>query len=95
MILVGDIGGTNARFGLASKQRNNKYLIREFSKDSQFIIVTHNKRTMSSTDIIYGITMIEQGVSKVVPELRTAKAPGFVALFLPRRPSCSHHRRRT
>jgi len=42
-------------------------IIRKFSKDSQFIIVTHNKRTMSSTDIIYGITMIEQGVSKVVP----------------------------
>jgi glucokinase len=34
MILVGDIGGTNARFGLASKQRNNQYLIREFSKVS-------------------------------------------------------------
>lgn len=42
-------------------------IIREFSKESQFIIVTHNKRTMSSTDIIYGITMIEQGVSRVVP----------------------------
>ena len=42
-------------------------IIREFSNDSQFIIVTHNKRTMSSTDIIYGITMIEQGVSRVVP----------------------------
>ncbi len=42
-------------------------IIREFSNESQFIIVTHNKRTMASTDIIYGITMIEQGVSRVVP----------------------------
>ncbi len=42
-------------------------IIKTFSKDSQFIIVTHNKRTMASTDIIYGVTMIEQGISKVVP----------------------------
>ena len=42
-------------------------IIQTFSKDSQFIIVTHNKRTMASTDIIYGITMIEAGISKVVP----------------------------
>ncbi|MCB0497631.1 MAG: chromosome segregation protein SMC [Cyclobacteriaceae bacterium] len=42
-------------------------IIRDFSGDSQFIIVTHNKRTMASTDIIYGITMVEQGVSRVVP----------------------------
>jgi chromosome segregation protein len=42
-------------------------IIKKFSDDSQFIIVTHNKRTMASTDIIYGITMIEQGVSRVVP----------------------------
>jgi chromosome segregation protein len=42
-------------------------IIREFSGESQFIIVTHNKRTMSSTDIIYGITMVEQGVSRLVP----------------------------
>lgn len=42
-------------------------IIQKFSKDSQFIIVTHNKRTMASTDIIYGITMIEAGVSRVVP----------------------------
>ena len=42
-------------------------IIRTFSGDSQFIIVTHNKRTMASTDIIYGITMVEQGVSRVVP----------------------------
>jgi chromosome segregation protein len=42
-------------------------IIKKFSTDSQFIIVTHNKRTMASTDVIYGITMIEQGVSRVVP----------------------------
>ncbi len=42
-------------------------IIKKFSSDSQFIIVTHNKRTMASTDIIYGITMIEQGVSRVIP----------------------------
>lgn len=42
-------------------------IVREFSNESQFIIVTHNKRTMASTDIIYGITMVENGVSRVVP----------------------------
>lgn len=42
-------------------------IIRKFSRDSQFIIVTHNKRTMSSTDVIYGVTMVEQGVSRLVP----------------------------
>ena len=42
-------------------------IIRKFSEESQFIIVTHNKRTMASTDVIYGVTMQEQGVSKVVP----------------------------
>ncbi|MES2733518.1 MAG: chromosome segregation protein SMC [Bacteroidota bacterium] len=42
-------------------------IIRKFSDQSQFIIVTHNKRTMATTDVIYGITMIEPGVSRVVP----------------------------
>lgn len=42
-------------------------IIEEFSKNSQFIIVTHNKQTMSSVDVLYGVTMIEQGVSRVVP----------------------------
>nr|MBM3931385.1 hypothetical protein [Sphingomonadales bacterium] len=42
-------------------------MIRQFSKESQFIIVTHNKRTMETTDIMYGVTMVEQGVSRVVP----------------------------
>lgn len=42
-------------------------MIRRFSNESQFIIVTHNKRTMETTDIMYGVTMVEQGVSRVVP----------------------------
>jgi chromosome segregation protein len=42
-------------------------IVKKFSNESQFIVVTHNKRTMASTDIIYGITMIEQGVSRLVP----------------------------
>jgi chromosome segregation protein len=42
-------------------------IIRDFSQKSQFILVTHNKQTMSAVDVIYGITMQEEGVSKVVP----------------------------
>ena len=41
-------------------------IIRTFSDRSQFIVVSHNKRTIASTDIIYGVTMVEQGVSRVV-----------------------------
>lgn len=42
-------------------------MIQEFSSNSQFIIVTHNKQTMSTVDVIYGVTMQEPGVSKLVP----------------------------
>ncbi len=42
-------------------------MIRQFSENSQFIIVTHNKMTMSTVDVIYGVTMQEPGVSKLVP----------------------------
>jgi chromosome segregation protein len=41
-------------------------LIRQFSEQTQFILVTHNKLTMEAADRMYGITMQEQGVSKVV-----------------------------
>lgn len=41
-------------------------MIRQFSENSQFIIVTHNKMTMSTVDVIYGVTMQEPGVSKLV-----------------------------
>lgn len=42
-------------------------MIRQFSDNSQFIIVTHNKQTMASVDVIYGVTMQEAGVSRLVP----------------------------
>lgn len=41
--------------------------IRQFSDNSQFILVTHNKQTMASVDVIYGVTMVQKGMSRVVP----------------------------
>ncbi len=41
-------------------------VIREFSKDTQFLIVTHNKVTMEAADCLHGVTMEEPGVSKLV-----------------------------
>lgn len=40
-------------------------IIREFSQESQFIVVTHNKATMAAVDTIYGVYMPEQGISSV------------------------------
>ena len=42
-------------------------IIRQFSVDSQFIVVTHNKATMAAVDTIYGVYMPEPGVSSVTP----------------------------
>ena len=36
------------------------------SRDTQFVMVTHSKRMMTAADMIYGVTMQEPGVSKVV-----------------------------
>jgi chromosome segregation protein len=47
----------NQRFGL---------IVQEFLEMSQFIIITHSKRTMQIADVLYGVTMQEQGVSKRV-----------------------------
>lgn len=41
-------------------------VIREFSKNTQFLVVTHNKRTMEMADVLYGVTMEQQGVSKII-----------------------------
>jgi len=42
------------------------YLLKDFVKIAQFIVITHNKKTMASADILYGITMQERGVSRIV-----------------------------
>jgi len=41
-------------------------LVKEFSKKTQFIIVTHNRAVMEAADVLYGITMGEEGTSKVL-----------------------------
>ncbi|MGE0402831.1 MAG: chromosome segregation protein SMC, partial [Kofleriaceae bacterium] len=49
----------------ANVDRYNE-LVREMTDRSQFIVITHNKRTMESADNLYGVTMQEPGVSKLV-----------------------------
>jgi len=41
-------------------------LLNKFSADTQFLIITHNKRTIEAVDYLYGITMEEEGISKIV-----------------------------
>jgi chromosome segregation protein len=49
----------------ANNQRFN-LIVQEFLELSQFIVITHSKRTMQIADVLYGVTMQEQGVSKRV-----------------------------
>lgn len=41
-------------------------LLRHFSEGTQFVVITHNKRTMEAADRLYGVTMQEAGISKIV-----------------------------
>jgi chromosome segregation protein len=41
-------------------------ILRKFSNNTQFVIVTHNKRTMEAANAMYGVTMEEEGISKLV-----------------------------
>ncbi|MBI3601398.1 MAG: AAA family ATPase [Candidatus Omnitrophica bacterium] len=58
-------------------------LLKEFAKIAQFIVITHNKKTMEAAHIMYGVTMQERGVSRIVsvkfnqyhPQTPPAKAP--------------------
>lgn len=59
-------------------------LLHEFAKISQFIVITHNKKTIANANVMYGITMAESGVSKIVSvkfsehELEGKKKTGVV-----------------
>ena len=43
-----------------------KRVLNSFADDTQFIVVTHNKLTMEAADYLYGVTMEQKGVSKLV-----------------------------
>ena len=40
--------------------------LKKFSKDTQFLVITHRKGTMEAADTVYGITMEENGISKLL-----------------------------
>ncbi len=49
----------------ANAERVSKFL-RKFSQSTQFVVITHKKPTMENSDVLYGVTMEEKGVSKIV-----------------------------
>src|SRR5438874_2579448 len=52
-------------------------VLERFVSQSQFVIITHNKRTIAKADILYGVTMEERGVSKLVG-MKLAERPEAV-----------------
>ncbi|MCH1623813.1 chromosome segregation protein SMC [Fredinandcohnia quinoae] len=60
----------------ANVYRFAKYL-KQFSKETQFIVITHRKGTMEEADVLYGVTMQESGVSKLV-SVRLEESKDFV-----------------
>jgi chromosome segregation protein len=68
-------------------------VLQRFIDQSQFIIITHNKRTIGMADVLYGVTMEEHGVSKIVsvkfhksPEQETMERRGKPLVPLPSNP---------
>jgi chromosome segregation protein len=52
-------------------------MIREMTDRSQFILITHHKQTMQSSDVLYGVTMETPGISKLVSvEMRNRDSAG-------------------
>src|SRR5213076_876927 len=45
---------------------NTERLVRDMSRDTQFIVITHSRRTMEAADVLYGVTMEEAGCSRLV-----------------------------
>jgi chromosome segregation protein len=54
-----------AALDIANVERFAKYL-REFSESTQFIVITHRQGTMEECDLLYGATMQQKGVTKLV-----------------------------
>jgi chromosome segregation protein len=51
-------------------------IVLELAEDSQFVLITHNKRTIETANVLYGVTMERRGISKLVAvELHSASAP--------------------
>ena len=50
-------------------------VLKDFSANSQFIVVTHNRATMEAADSLYGVTMQEPGISKLISVKLTAEGP--------------------
>jgi chromosome segregation protein len=71
-------------------------VLKRFLEHSQFVVITHNKRTISMADVLYGVTMQERGVSKIVsvrfnkeegaPE-RATESPGIADAVRQNRPA--------
>jgi chromosome segregation protein len=54
-------------------------LLRRYSGDAQFIVVTHQKRTMEAADTLYGVSMGDDGVSKVISRRLPRESPEAAA----------------
>ena len=64
--------------------RDSALLLKEFANNSQFIAITDNKRTVAGADVLYGVTMEESGVSKLVAVLWKTRSEVKLSLRLPR-----------
>jgi chromosome segregation protein len=59
-------------------------LLREFSRSSQFIVITHNKKTVSGADTLLGVTMEESGVTKAIALKLQRHQGGDASLAIPK-----------